>query len=167
MHYILDGNNIIKHPLWHSGQRIDERQALIISLADYNRNHPSVVFTVVFDGWSDISSSYPAIKVFWSGDVSADRIIIQKLQTIKQTAIVVSNDNEIRSGAKLKGFKVIKVEEFIKIIDDTVKVSIEKHPVNASDTPPSSQVLMIKKELKEYYEKNPLPPRIRKNRKRI
>jgi len=165
MHYILDGNNIIKHPLWQTGRGIDDRQSLIIHLTSYRKNHPSVFFTVVFDGWSDVSYSYPGIKILWSYNDEADRVIIDKLRSLSKTTIVVSNDNEIRKHARLNGFKVIKVEGFLDITDKSGKTSAKNSPEEASNKISYSRVPAIEKELKKYYEKNPPNIRIRKTRK--
>jgi len=167
MRYILDGNNIIRHPLWQTDRGIDDRQSLVNYLNSYRRNHPSVSFIVVFDGWSDISYSYSGIKILWSYNNSADSVIIEKLRSLNKNTIVVSNDNEIRKHAKLNDFKIMKVEEFLNITDKIRKTSAKNSPEEVSNKISYSKVPTIEKELEKYYEKNPPNIRIRRTRKRF
>ncbi|MCM8814374.1 MAG: NYN domain-containing protein [Candidatus Omnitrophica bacterium] len=165
MHYVIDGNNIIKHKLWQSGKKtLDDRHALIIFLKAYLRHHPSVKFTVVFDGWSDTSLSSQNIKVVWSYDDTADSVIIKKIPSSGRDTTIVSNDNEIRKKAKLAGLRTLKVEQFIDIMEQkkaNKKKDIEDKAI------PYNRVPEIRNELEKYYEKNPPSDRIRKIRKRI
>ncbi|MCM8817294.1 MAG: NYN domain-containing protein [Candidatus Omnitrophica bacterium] len=167
MHYILDGNNIIKHKTWSYGNKnSDERHSLITALEHYRRLHPSVRFTVVFDGWSDALSRSSNITIVWSHDQSADDVIIRKISSLGKDAIVVSNDNQIRKKAKFAGLKSISVEEFLSILEPAKQ---KKQPaVDEEKTIPYKYVPAIKNELEKYYEENPPETdRIRKIRKRI
>ncbi|HOK80244.1 MAG TPA: NYN domain-containing protein [bacterium] len=153
MHYILDGNNIIKHRLWNQGKQIfDDRLSLIISLKEYCNQHPSVKFTVVFDGWTSISSSHPGIKIIWSDDESADSVIIRKLACADKTSIIVSNDNQIRNRAKFAGFKILKVEEFLAILEKRKNEKKSKSIDSKEKKISYNRVPQIQKELEEYYE---------------
>ncbi|MCM8764604.1 MAG: NYN domain-containing protein [Candidatus Omnitrophica bacterium] len=165
MHYVLDGNNIIKHKLWQSGSHtFDDRQALIIFLKAYLRHHPLVKFTVVFDGWSDTSLSSQGIKIVWSYDDTADSVIIKKIPSSGRDTTIVSNDNEIRKKAKLAGLQTLKVERFLDIMEQ----KREKKQKDIEDKAiPYNRVPEIRNELEKYYEKNPPDDRIRKIRKRI
>lgn len=165
MHYILDGNNIIKHRAWQNGnQKFDDRQALIIFLKNYSRHHPAVKFTVVFDGWSDLKETSGNIKIVWSKDISADEVIIKKIPALTQEYVVVSDDNQIRKMARFAKLRVLKVEEFINIIEPK---KIKKQSDFDEKIIPYSRVPGIKKELEKYYEKHQETDRIRKIRKRI
>ena len=168
MQYILDGNNIIKHSLWNQGKKIfDDRLSLIIFLKEYCNKHPSVKFTVVFDGWADISSSHSGIKIIWSHDESADHVIIRKLASARKDSIIVSNDNQVRNGAKFAGFRVFKVEEFLAIFKKRQNGKQSETIAGKEKKIPYSRVPQIQKELEEYYEKHPQETEyVRKLRKR-
>lgn len=164
MHYILDGNNIIRHHLWEKdAKHAGDRLGLLVFLENYCRKHPSVKFTVVFDGWADIQWSNPNIKIIWSHDKTADEVIIKKIEALKTNITFVSNDNQIRNRARLYRFNVLKVEEFLDIIDKKVQVKKTSDFENGKKIP-YSRVPEIKKELEKYYEKN--PETVRKIRKR-
>ncbi|MCM8789194.1 MAG: NYN domain-containing protein [Candidatus Omnitrophica bacterium] len=165
MHYVLDGNNIIKHNLWQLGKyAFDDRKALIMLLKGYSGRHPSVKFTVVFDGWPETSFSSPGIKVIWSCNDTADSIIIKKIPTFGRDDTIVSNDNEIRKKAKLAGLQTLKVERFLDIMEQKRG---KKQKDIEDKTIPYNRVPEIRNELEKYYEKNPPDDRIRKIRKRI
>ncbi|MCX7705368.1 MAG: NYN domain-containing protein [bacterium] len=167
MHYILDGNNIVKHRAWNKGnQKFNDMQAFIWFLEEYQRYHPSVRFTVVFDGWSDNLHSSSNLKILWSHDQTADDIIFKKISSLGKDAVLVSNDNEIRKSAKFAGLKILKVEEFLKIIEARKQ---KTQPVNAKEKViPCKLVPEIRKELEKYYEKNPPETAgLRKIRKRF
>jgi len=161
MHYILDGNNIIKHKIWQGTlQAPDDRESLIVFLQSYCRQHPSVKFTVAFDGWAETPVSSGNIKILWSYDATADDVIIRKINSLKHNAIVVSNDNQIRKHAKFAGMKVLKVEEFLSIVIPREMKKTKGN--NETKNIPYRDVFAIKSELEKYYEKNQQENRIRK-----
>ena len=103
MKYIIDGYNVIRSsPLRKLERKSIERGigGLVEILLKYKRNHPSISFTVVFDGF-DVNSIFnfrdKTIKILFSGQMSADEKIRRLLEKNKDNREigVVSDDREV------------------------------------------------------------------------
>ncbi|MCM8804910.1 MAG: NYN domain-containing protein [Candidatus Omnitrophica bacterium] len=152
MEYIIDGLNAIKSSFIKKFEEISlekSKDFLIDILERYKRKHPSIDFTVVFDGFpSQISfHTKTRIKIIYSHDITADekiRKIIENKKNKKQI-FIVSDDRQIREFTKIIGANPLKVMEFFEIvypikkkekimkekeIDDFIKVKIEKELEN-------------------------------------
>jgi len=72
----------------------------------------------VFDGYPDAyePDNYTGIKVIFSRKISADDLIRKLVEESgnRKNIIVVSNDREIQSMAKMLGAKLTGIEAFVK-----------------------------------------------------
>jgi len=122
LQYIIDGYNIINHPLFiqHAPKKIKDSKALLLEFIRVNRlcGSPKNKITVVFDGHPDLSSRISdktEINVIFSKIETADeriKKIVEKTGNPKN-AVVVSDDKEIIFFAKSFGAKVLNIQEFI------------------------------------------------------
>ncbi|MCQ8905647.1 MAG: NYN domain-containing protein [Methanothermobacter sp.] len=153
MEYILDGYNLIKSSFlsqYEGRGAFYTIQMLIGLIGNYRRRHPSITFTVVFDGNPPpgCNLSYEkGIKVIFSGDISADEVIrerVEKTPEKNRVKTVVSDDRGVRDAGRLFGASVLGVSEFLGIVypSEKKKRREEKKEVNE---------LRIEKELKRYY----------------
>lgn len=124
MEYVIDGYNVVHHPLfgqikrYHSDPRLTLVESLRIErLTGSQRNK----IIVVFDGYPDSSGggydeSYARI-VFSRQHTADERIIeiVERSPNPKNT-VVVSDDKEIRFFIKQAGAKALSVEEFLNPI---------------------------------------------------
>ena len=154
MEYLLDGYNIIRSSWLKDSERVSTdsgRSALLILLEEYRRKHPSVMFTVVFDGAGDgCSSRGSGVRVLYSFDSTADDWIISLLAGKRRGACtVVSDDRQVRYGAKIHDYPVFGVVEFLETIAPEPKVParLPEKSLVSTDT-----LFKIKKELARYYE---------------
>ncbi|MFA5645254.1 MAG: NYN domain-containing protein [Candidatus Ratteibacteria bacterium] len=158
MEYILDGYNVIRSSwLKKKGNTFTDsgRGALCILLGEYRRKHPSVRFIVVFDGMGDRSSQGKGVQVLYSLDKTADDYILALLARKKRSSCtVISDDRQIRYGAHLLGYPVLKVEEFLSIIAPATGPSAEVVKKNEVSAGIRNK---IEQELLQYYEKRESP----------
>src|SRR3989338_7000094 len=120
LHYIIDGYNIINHPLFTRLLKspLNPRATLLL-LIRKKRLTGSLKnkVTVVFDGYPDANQTVldePDITVIFSRKVSADEkinLLIEETAN-RKIIIVVSNDREIQYSAKSLGAKVLGIDEF-------------------------------------------------------
>lgn len=109
MEYIIDGYNLIKSSFLkkydgHSDNRAVEELLQVVS--GYRRKHPSVSFTVVFDGFIDMRFPDRKIRILFSHDETADEIIRKELERnhrANKAKTVVSNDREVQVCARING----------------------------------------------------------------
>ncbi|MCX8083041.1 MAG: NYN domain-containing protein [bacterium] len=156
MEYIIDGYNLIKSS---SFSRYEARgitysiQMLINILYDYSRKHPSVSFTVVFDGNPPLPYTFlhtKGMKLLFSGDITADEVIRKKVEKIPEkniSRIVVSDDRGVKETGRLFGARVLSIAEFLGIVyperrKQRGRIEERKKDVNE---------LKIEKELKRHY----------------
>ena len=156
MEYIIDGYNLIRSTYLSKAEKHSTefaRNSLTEILTKYKRKHPSINFTVVFDGqFSSADSKRQKIKVFFSGDITADELIQKILERKKTTneIIVVSDDREIQTGTKILGGHISKTAEFLEKISPALKhYKQEKEQVNKNLDYKS--ISTIEKELKKHY----------------
>ena len=120
LHYIIDGYNIINHPLFTRLLKspLNPRATLLL-LIRKKRLTGSLKnkVTVVFDGYPDANQTVldePDITVIFSRKVSADEkinLLIEETAN-RKIIIVVSDDREIQYNAKSLGAKVLGIDEF-------------------------------------------------------
>jgi len=156
MKYIIDGYNVIRSsPLRKLERKSIERGigGLVEILLKYKRNHPSISFTVVFDGF-DVNSIFnfrdKTIKILFSGQMSADEKIRRLLEKNKDNREVgvVSDDREVQIATKILGAKVISVEEFLKIVSFQEK---RKKVIKKDKNLDYSKIKKIEEELRKVY----------------
>ncbi|MDI6606152.1 MAG: NYN domain-containing protein [Candidatus Omnitrophota bacterium] len=121
LQFVIDGYNIIKHPLLASTSRKAKQEWLaLIELINAHKltGSPNNRVVVVFDGYPD--SEFPerglkGINIIFSRRQSADERIkaIVERSAGARNIVVVSDDKEIKFFAKSLGAKVLAVEEFI------------------------------------------------------
>jgi len=122
LQYIIDGYNIINHPLFtqHAPKKIEDSRVRLLEFIRVNKfcASPKNKITVVFDGHSDLSSQIldkTDIDIIFSRRETADERIkkmVEKADNPKNV-VVVSDDKEITFFAKSCGAKVLNIQEFI------------------------------------------------------
>lgn len=123
LHYIIDGYNIINHPLFaknHKKVIKDSRKALLEFIRIRRLcGSPKNKITVVFDGHSNITElkqNDNNINVIFSKKETADekiKKIVGKPLGNAKNIVVVSDDKDIRFFVKALGARSIGIEEFI------------------------------------------------------
>lgn len=125
LHYIIDGYNIINHPLFtqSTSKPAGNQRLALLELIIRKRlsGSPNNKVIVVFDGHLDPENSQALnghnkrIEVIFSRKESADTRIKKMVEDSSglKNIIVVSDDKEIRFYVKSLGAKVLSVEEFI------------------------------------------------------
>lgn len=121
LQFVIDGYNVIKHPLLSSLTKTKDPK---IALADLIRNNGlcgsiNNQVTIVFDGYANdpqINSLVNDMRLIFSCDAKADDKIKHIVESYKnpRNIIVVSSDNEIRNFVKSCGAGVMSVEEFLR-----------------------------------------------------
>src|SRR3989338_5877343 len=121
LQYIIDGYNIINHPLFiqHASKKINDSRIALLEFIRTNRlcASPKNKITVVFDG-SGLSgqiSDKTDIGIIFSRRETADERIKRIVENIgnPKNIVVVSDDKEIKFFAQSCGARVLSVEEFI------------------------------------------------------
>lgn len=161
LRYIIDGYNIIHHPIFISQRPTKKNQEPRLELLEFIRikkpcGSPKNQIIVVFDGHSDSSwqnLDKTDIHVIFSRGQSADERIKKMVEqeTNPKNTVVVSDDKEIRFFIKSIGARPMNIEEFIKPKKEINKVEQDllKPELNFS------QVHKINQELKKIWLKNP------------
>lgn len=132
LQYIIDGYNLLNHPLFAQTHKKSRSQHL--SLLEFIRaKKPSASrknqITVVFDGYPPADfkpqEGFSGINVIFSRDVSADEKIkkmLEKAQDPRQIT-VVSDDKEVKFFARANRAKSLAIEEFAKAAKINAKTS--------------------------------------------
>lgn len=130
MKILIDGYNLIwaatetreKILNEERGINLEEgRNGLLHYLEIYQRTHPKLKITVVFDSKEEIFP-YPSlpskIKVLYSNGETADNLIEKMVEDEKNSEemLVVTSDNELKRTVKEKGAEVIGSLSFFKRI---------------------------------------------------
>ncbi|RKY32370.1 MAG: hypothetical protein DRP67_01010 [Candidatus Omnitrophota bacterium] len=152
MEYIIDGYNVIKSSYIKKFERHSietARNYLIQVLHKYKKRHPSVNFTVVFDGTGYFNNFNYKIKVIFSNQITADEMIRKILERRKEKeVIVVSDDKQVQLCAKILRANFLSVPEFMERIEKKKK---KKKEVKEEKKIPFSKIIAIEKELIEFY----------------
>jgi len=121
LHYVIDGYNIINNPLYartdkHAGNPCRGLESFISSRRLSGSRNNKVTF--VFDGYPspDFRGPEGNFGFVFSRKISADDKIKRIIEDSgeRKNIIVVSDDRELKSIAKLLGAGVCDVAEFIK-----------------------------------------------------
>ena len=121
LQFVIDGYNVVKHPLLNS---LTKTQDPRIALADLIKNNAlcgsmNNQVTIVFDGYANnpqINSLVNDVHLVFSCETKADDKIKRIVESYHdpKNVIVVSSDNEIRNFVKSCGARTMTVEEFIQ-----------------------------------------------------
>lgn len=130
LHYIIDGNNLIGKisSLKNLPDKQSAREKLTLLLEKYFLEK-KIRVSLHFDGFENVPIKVSGIKIFYSQNRSADEMIKNEIEQIKNTknAIVISSDTEIASFAKVCGCQVKSSENFYKeLISSKGKIDDEK-----------------------------------------
>ena len=157
MKILIDGYNLIwavpelRERTLNEGKGInleEGRKGLLHCLELYQKEHPKLDITTVFDSKKEIFS-YPSsskIKVLYSNGETADNLIKGIVEDEKkpQEILVVTSDNELKGRVKEKGAQVIGSLSFFKRVSPGKKRLYHKEL-------DSQQENLIKEELKRAY----------------
>lgn len=121
LQYVIDGYNIINHPLFERSREQNGQPALnIISFVRQKRLTGSLKnkIILVFDGFPQgpsNNSGYGEVSVIFSRKISADEKIkkIVEGSLNRKNIIVVSNDKEIKFAVNSLGACSMQIEEFV------------------------------------------------------
>lgn len=122
LQYIIDGYNIINHPLFiqHAAKKIRDLRIALLEFIRINKlcGSPKNKITVVFDGHSDSSIrkiGETDINIMFSRKETADECIKKMVEVSSnpKNIVVVSDDKEIKLFVKSLGGQTRSVEEFI------------------------------------------------------
>jgi hypothetical protein len=114
---VIDGYNFIGQTSGLTPRLQGDRDALIDRLSDYEKVK-GIPVSVVFDGWKEGHASQTravekGIEVIFSRQgEKADQVIIRLIKSLRERAIVVSSDREIRDWAAREGAVSLTVREF-------------------------------------------------------
>jgi predicted RNA-binding protein with PIN domain len=159
LQYIIDGCNVINHPIFiaRANKRITDQRAALLELIKSKRLTGSArnKVIVVFDGYAAaqdihaISRQASAVEVIFSRKETADERIMKLVSDFCATksTVVVSDDNQIRIFAKSAGAKVLGVEEFIACKDKQAGPDDEQAKTDLNYT----QMQKINQELKKLW----------------
>jgi len=159
MEYIIDGYNLIKSSFlkkYDAGPANAAVEELLSILSGYRRKHPSVIFTVVFDGYMEMRYPDRRIKILFSHDRTADEIIrieLEKSLGKNRGKTVVSDDREVQACGRILGSGVLNIENFLKIICPPPPKKEKGREINK--TACDVNTLQIENELKNFYKKGP------------
>lgn len=120
LQFVIDGYNIVRHERFPSSHKIKDPPRALISLIESNKlcGSRKNKITVVFDGYPKaFGSSYTDgyLEVVFACEISADERIrkIVEQARIPQNIVVVSDDREIQTFAKMAGAAVVGAEDFL------------------------------------------------------
>lgn len=156
MEYIIDGYNVIKSAYFKGRSESEKIVSFYNLLNKYRSKHPSVIFTIVFDGFRP-SNFYllkdRRLKTVFSGDITADEYIRKRVEKGKRNeeVIIVSNDKQVQISGKLFNCGISSVSKFIRIVSEE-----RKRVKGVKQEKPSIDYRIkrkIEEELKRHYEK--------------
>ncbi|MFA5411253.1 MAG: NYN domain-containing protein [Candidatus Omnitrophota bacterium] len=156
LRYIIDGYNLINHPLFSQRhkQSEDPRHAVLTFIKTRRlTGSPKNSISVVFDGYPPSASAADAdagIDVVFSRKINADDKIKNMVEESsgRKNIIVVSDDKEIKFMAESLGAHSLGIEEFIQ-----AKEKPEKRPKDDLIKPELnySQIHKINQELRRIW----------------
>jgi predicted RNA-binding protein with PIN domain len=113
LQYIIDGYNLINHPLF-----LKKQLGVFLRIGRLTSSSKNKV-TIIFDGyplkWPVLEDNLPDIQVIYSLRLSADEKIKMLVEESgnRKNIVVVSDDKEIRYTVKAQGARIMGIEEFI------------------------------------------------------
>jgi len=106
--------------------------------------------TIVFDGREDVfvSKKYVGVEVIFTKGETADEKIkrIMEKSLDKKNLVVISNDNEVKYFAKIRGIKTMEAEEILAKLKEK-RISLEENKIR----PDTLEGIKITKELEEIW----------------
>jgi predicted RNA-binding protein with PIN domain len=125
LQYIIDGYNIINHPLFRQriNKKIKDQRSALLELIRRERLTGSSKnsVTVVFDGYPGLryghgNDANANLRVIFSGEESADERIKKMVESSRnpRDTAVVSDDKEIKFFVRAYAAKCLSIEEFMK-----------------------------------------------------
>lgn len=159
MEYIIDGYNLIKSSFLseYESRGIECSIRMLTGiLVEYRRRHPSVSFTVVFDGNppSSVLLMERNIKVIFSGDISADEVIRKRIEKTPEkniSKVIVSDDRGVKESGRLFGARTLSVSAFLEIVYPVRRKTKVSGKDNETKKVGVKKLLKIEKELKKHY----------------
>ena len=149
LQYIIDGYNIIKHPLFrHPHKNIEDPGISLLTFISLKKltGSPKNKTTIVFDGYPKTGATDchdSNISLLFSRKISADEKIKNLVEesASRKTIVVVSDDREIKFMVESLGARSMGVEEFIETKErsrksqskdfETVELTYsQKHKIN-------------------------------------
>ena len=135
MKILIDGYNLIwavpelrkKVLKKEQGINLEEGRKGLLHLLDlYQRGHPKLDITIVFDAKEEIfpySPSQPGVRVLYSKGETADSLIKRTVEDEKkpQETLVVTSDKKLKGKVKEKGAQVIGSLSFFERISPRIK----------------------------------------------
>ena len=116
--YIIDGFNLIHRLKQLKTSNTPHRDLIRYIRTNKLTGSRNNKVVVVFDGKtnSDAIQEKGGFELVFSGEVSADEIIKQRVRKIKNKSetIVVSDDRQIRDAIKREGAKSLRIADFTK-----------------------------------------------------
>lgn len=136
--YIIDGNNLIGKisELW-ALQRKDRfmSRVKLTKMLDQYFSSKNIHVSLHFDGFAGDAIPSSKMKIYYSNNKSADLMIKKEIDNSNNTKLiaVVSSDHEVQNYAHVNSCKVIKSEEFSKIIKKKDPKSTEEEITKSID----------------------------------
>ena len=130
-HYIIDGNNLIgKIPLLkqlHNKDKHQSAERLAHILGRYFTRKKSTV-SLHFDGFESEKINTGGIKIFYSNKSTADEKIKNEIERSRnpRNIILVTSDINLAEYGRVCSCKVIKSENFSKLLFSDAKADEEK-----------------------------------------
>ncbi len=116
-HFVIDGYNLIKQTAVLNKINLEDSREALVRFLKIRRPQGNNYVTVVFDGARGgfYCRDLPDIEVVFSSHQSADDKIKRMVERSPnpRNMVVVTNDREIRSFARLYQAQLKKVEEFL------------------------------------------------------
>jgi len=126
MKYIIDGYNLLKHPLFNSYLKEDPILT-VKSIVPFLMKELGHNFVIVFDGKFDIPPDFVGfVKVSGTAQDADTYIVNLLLKKGADNKIVVTNDVHLSMRVKSVGSSVISIEEFFQIIKKKERKSYHK-----------------------------------------
>ncbi len=122
LQYIIDGYNLIKHPLFneHLTKKSKDSRAILLDYIRVNRlcGSSKNKVSVVFDGYPDLTNkelNNKDIDIVFSKSQTADERIKKIVESVDnpKNIIVISDDKEIKFSVKVIGARIKSIEEFL------------------------------------------------------
>jgi predicted RNA-binding protein with PIN domain len=119
--YIIDGNNLIGKisDLWALQQKDKQMSRIkLTKILDQYFSRKNVKVSLHFDGHAADAIPSGNLQIFYSNNVIADTKIRHEIENSNnpKTIAVISSDHGVQDCAKVNSCKIIKSEEFSKLL---------------------------------------------------
>ncbi len=127
MKYIIDGYNMLRHPLFNS-YLSENPEDTVKAIVPALKEEAGVNFIIVFDGKFEIPPDLINFVRTSGKSQDADSYIVNLLlREGTENKIVVTNDVHLSMRIKSIGGRVISVENFFQIVQKKTKQNIKTH----------------------------------------